>query len=63
MSAADPRGNRRALGFTESFMLKIHPDMAEHIKARAEQEYISTSEYVRRLIVEDMRRSNGEGET
>lgn len=46
---------RRDLGHTEIIMVKLHPDLKAHIDRQAGANYCSTSEYVRRLIVADMR--------
>lgn len=53
----DPeRGQRKDLGHGVQVPLKLHPDLKAHVDARAEAEYCSAAEYIRRLIIADMRR-------
>jgi len=52
----EPHKKARAdLGHTEMVGLKLHPDLMAHVKARAAENYQSASEYLRGLIVADMR--------
>ena len=43
-------------------ILKLHPDLLAHVQERAEAEYCSAAEYVRRLIIADKRATSSEGE-
>jgi hypothetical protein len=52
---------RAPLGHTETLSIKIHPDLMAHVTAQAAREYCTQQEYVRRLIIADMRR-NGDDE-
>lgn len=42
---------------SEFLAFKVHPDMKAHVIRRAQEEYCSDSEYIRRLIVADMRKT------
>lgn len=44
---------RKDLGHTESVMLKLHPDLKTWVEERAEENYCTQSEYIRRLIIAD----------
>jgi hypothetical protein len=46
---------RKPLGHTATIPLKMHPDLYAFIVSRAAVNYCSTQEYLRRLIVNDMR--------
>lgn len=47
--------SRKNLGHTEQLVLKLHPDLKAHVDARAAEEYCSAAEYIRRLVIADMR--------
>ena len=49
--------SRKNLGHTDVMGLKLHPDLSAHIRTRAEATYCSNQEYLRKLIVADMERS------
>jgi hypothetical protein len=48
--------SRQTMGHTEVVMLKLHPDMMNHIRAQAAKEYCTNAEIMRRLIIQDMRK-------
>lgn len=54
----DPRpatARKQVMGHTQIITLKVHPDLDAHVKKRAVEEYCTYQEYVRRLIIADMR--------
>ena len=46
---------RAPLGHTETIMVKLHPDLKAHLETSAAAGYCTVAEYVRQLIVADMR--------
>lgn len=48
-------GARKSLGLTAVMMLKLHPDQMAHVVEASEANYQSAAEYVRQLILADMR--------
>lgn len=42
------------LGHSEQLTVKMHPDLAQHLRLMAGRRYISVPEYMRQLIVADM---------
>jgi hypothetical protein len=46
---------RPSLGFTELIALKVPPTLKAYLDARAADEFCTIAEYLRRLIVADMR--------
>lgn len=47
--------SRKAMGHTETVILKLHPTLKAHVANQAEQEFCTVAEYLRRLIIVDMR--------
>jgi hypothetical protein len=47
--------SRRNLDLSATIILKVHPDMKAWVDGQAEADYVTTAEYLRRLIVADMR--------
>jgi hypothetical protein len=45
---------RRDLQHTHSMILKLHPDLWQHVDTMSQGSYCTAAEYVRRLIVSDM---------
>ena len=50
--------SREHLGHTEQVMLKRHPDLKAHAERVAAADYCTVAEYIRRLIIADMRNYN-----
>ena len=48
-------GPRRDIGHNEQMMLKLHPDLKAWVDKQAENDYCTAAEYIRRLIIADMR--------
>lgn len=46
---------RAPLGHTEQIMVKLHPDLKAHVETEAARGYCTVAEYVRQLIITDMR--------
>lgn len=46
---------RPSLGHTQQMMLKLHPDLLAHVRQQAEASYQSPAEYIRQLILTDMK--------
>lgn len=52
----EPRSKaRKSLGHSEQLGVKLHPELAAHVRERAAANYQSPSEYIRSLIVADKR--------
>jgi hypothetical protein len=52
----EPRSKaRKSLGHSEQLAVKLHPELAAHVRQRAAANYQSPSEYIRSLIVADKR--------
>ena len=47
---------RPNLGHTQTVILKLHPDLMNHINRIAAEDYCSKAEIVRRMILADMRK-------
>lgn len=46
---------RPSMGMTETVILKLHPDLKTHLEQKAKDDYCTLAEYLRRLIIQDMR--------
>jgi hypothetical protein len=47
---------RKDLGHTETVLLKMHPALKTHVEQAAGREYCTVAEYLRRLVIADMRK-------
>jgi hypothetical protein len=46
---------RAKLGHTEAIAIKLHPDLKAHVEMRASENYCSTAEFIRQLVIADKR--------
>lgn len=52
----DPaKSGRPSLGHSEQILLKLHPDLLAYARQRAEASYVTVAEYLRQLIIADMK--------
>lgn len=47
---------RKDLGHSEQLMLKIHPDLKDHLEEQSARNYVTVAEYIRQLVIADMRK-------
>lgn len=49
------KGSRREGPDSNVIGIKLHPDMREHVERQCADQYCTISEYIRRLVLADMR--------